>query len=220
MTINDFENEFELNESYEGEEDYTSELESFKIEKVSDIDVLFMDEAALQEFFKYKKGYVGSGANRQDVLNFVYSEFDKRINSSKYSDYEYAIMKNNDIKNRGKFLNGQMDATSIYIINLNTYGSTQRSTSVDSNGNVVISNRNTGVDQETQKALNILNKIMYEVNAKLLQEYGSYTKKGKIFNRNGTEVPYFILNVHFGEILLFENKKKVKIDKKTGEIVE
>ena len=55
---------------------------------------------------------------------------------------------------------------------------------------------------------------MYEVNAKLLQEYGSYTKKGKIFNRNGTEVPYFILNVHFGEILLFENKKKVKIEDK------
>lgn len=188
------------------------------IEKINELSI---DEEVVDEFFKYKKMKIDPDFNRQEVIDFAYAEFDKLING-RYSDYDYAVIKDNDIKYRNKFLtNNKREYTCLYKINADTTGDTSTTVMTSTNGDTAIGTTASGISEYSQKILSIVNKIISEVNLKLFEKYGSFTKKGKIFNKDGYDVPYYYLDVlYWDEISLCVNRQKVKINRKTGEIVD
>lgn len=188
------------------------------IEKINELSI---DEEVVDEFFKYKKMKIDPDFDRQEVIDFAYAEFDKLING-KYSDYDYAVIRDNDIKYRNKFLNNnKREYTCLYKINADMTGDTSTTVMTSTNGDTTIGTTASGISEYSQKILSIVNKIISEVNLKLFEKYGSFTKKGKIFNKDGYDVPYYYLDVlYWDEISLCVNRQKVKINKKTGEIVD
>lgn len=202
---------------------YTSKIDESvnKTDWIEKINELSIDEEVVDEFFKYKKMKIDPDFNRQEVIDFAYAEFDKLING-KYSDYDYAVIRDNDIKYRNKFLNNnKREYTCLYKINANMTGDTSTTVMTSTNGDTAIGTTASGISEYSQKILSIVNKIISEVNLKLFEKYGSFTKKGKIFNKDGYDVPYYYLDVlYWDEISLCVNRQKVKINKKTGEIVD
>lgn len=197
----------ELEESVESEEP-----ETFTIGDMLDEDVSYDCTDSIQELFKYKKVYIEPEVSREEAYSIAQGVFDKAFNG-KYREYDYAVLKSG--KYKAQFLKKEEDAMILYTFNIQE--DYNRTVGTDSYGNLAVSTSNSKSD-EYRKCEAIVNKVIQEANEKLL-ELGSFTKKGKIFNRKGCDVPYFCVYTFCGDIYLGINKEKKKINRKTGEIV-
>lgn len=197
----------ELEESVEFEEP-----ETFTIGDMLDEDVSYDCTDYIQELFKYKKVYVEPEVSREDAFNTAQGVFDRAL-TGKYREYDYALLKSG--RSKSEFFKGQTDVMLLYKFNIaQDY---QRTVKTDIDGNLSVATSNSKSD-EYRKCEAIVRKIAQEANEELLK-LGSFTKKGKIFNRNGIDIPYYYVFMEFDSVYLRINREKKKINRKTGEIV-
>ena len=190
-----------------------NEPETFTVGDMLDEDVSYdCTEESLQELFKYKNVKVEPEVSREEAYNIAQGVFDKALNG-KYKEYDYAVLKSDNKK--ADFLKQTADYMVLYTFNISE--DYQRTVGTDLNGNLTTSTTTTKSD-EYRKCEAVVRKIIQEAN-EALSELGGFVKKGKIFNRKGTTVPYYRVYLSMGYIFLEVNKEKKKINKKTGEYV-
>lgn len=190
-----------------------NEPETFTVGDMLDEDVSYdCTEESLQELFKYKNVKVEPEVSREEAYNIAQGVFDKALNG-KYKEYDYAVLKSGNKK--ADFLKQTADYMVLYTFNISE--DYQRTVGTDLNGNLTTSTTTTKSD-EYRKCEAVVRKIIQEAN-EALSELGGFVKKGKIFNRKGTTVPYYRVYLSMGYIFLEVNKEKKKINKKTGEYV-
>lgn len=194
-------------------EEEVNEPETFTVGDILDEDVSYdCTEESLQELFKYKNVRVEPEVSREEAYNIAQGVFDKALNG-KYKEYDYAVLKSGNKK--ADFLKQTADYMVLYTFNISE--DYQRTVGTDLNGNLTTSTTTTKSD-EYRKCEAVVRKIIQEAN-EALSELGGFVKKGKIFNRKGTTVPYYRVYLSMGYIFLEVNKEKKKINKKTGEYV-
>lgn len=194
-------------------EEEVNEPETFTVGDILDEDVSYdCMEESLQELFKYKNVRVEPEVSREEAYNIAQGVFDKALNG-KYKEYDYAVLKSGNKK--ADFLKQTVDYMVLYTFNISE--DYQRTVGTDLNGNLTTSTTTTKSD-EYRKCEAVVRKIIQEAN-EALSELGGFVKKGKIFNRKGTTVPYYRVYLSMGYIFLEVNKEKKKINKKTGEYV-
>lgn len=190
-----------------------NEHETFTVGDMLDEDVSYdCTEESLQELFKYKNVKVEPEVSREEAYNIAQGVFDKALNG-KYKEYDYAVLKSGNKK--ADFLKQTADYMVLYTFSISE--DYQRTVGTDLNGNLTTSTTTTKSD-EYRKCEAVVRKIIQEAN-EALSELGGFVKKGKIFNRKGTTVPYYRVYLSMGYIFLEVNKEKKKINKKTGEYV-
>lgn len=190
-----------------------NEPETFTVGDMLDEDVSYdCTEESLQELFKYKNVRVEPEVSREEAYNIAQGVFDKALNG-KYKEYNYAVLKSGASKN--EFLKQTSDSMILYTFNISE--DYQKTVGIGGDGNLTTSTTTVKSD-EFRKCEAIIRKIIQEAN-EALSELGGFVKKGKIFNRKGTTIPYYRVYMSMGYIFLEVNKEKKKINKKTGEYV-